>query len=143
MEGKILFDRSGNLDKILAKRRSTSTVAQIEIADLRRSLDVFYDLGMFNGNFLICLGRLYSTGKSIAMATLTREGQPEFNTERAFAAFSARWRTLQRDVAVVEKLRPFYLLVSGRPRAPLPFPYVNARPETARALRAVRRMAAA
>jgi predicted nucleotidyltransferase len=143
MEGKILFDRRRNLDRILAKRRSTTAVAKIEIADLRRSLAVFYDLGMFNGNFLICLGRLYSTGRSLAMANLMRGGQAEFNTDRAFAAFSAKWPSLKPDVAVVEQLRPFYLLVTGRPRVPLPFPYVNTRPQTARAVSAVRRIGAA
>lgn len=140
MEGKILFDRRRNLDKILSKRRSTAAVAEIEIADLQCSLGVFYDLGMFNGNFLICLGRLYSTGRSLAMAKLMRKGQAEFNTDRAFAAFSTRWPSLKPDVAVVARLRPFYLLVTGRPQVPLPFPYVNTRPQTARALRAVRRI---
>jgi hypothetical protein len=54
---------------------------------------------------------------------LAKRGVLEFNRESAFERFTALNPDLAERVATVARLRPFYLLVTGRKPEPLPFSY--------------------
>lgn len=141
-EGRVLFDRDGELRRLLkAHTGITFSVADELDFELRR-LRHFENLSQFNGNFLFCLAHLYVIAKAVVMLVLTNEARAEYNKDRAFKALAVTHPELRDDIALLERLKPFYLRVTrGRPE-PLPFPYRSADAHVKDAIRAIWRVAA-
>jgi predicted nucleotidyltransferase len=140
-EGRILRDTSGLLaDALSIPFEPISASEEVEV-ELDR-LAMYDDLSRYGNNFLFCLAHIYTLAKTITMARLADVGVYEFDRERAFSAFAARWPQTEADVQVIRELRPFYSLVSRREPEPLPFSFRGSGEKVAAAVEAVRRIAA-
>jgi len=138
-EGVVLYDRSGFLTSLLAGEKVPATKEEVE-ARLEQ-LEAYSDLSIFKDNFLFVLARLYNIGKALVMFELSHENEPVFNRDAAFARLAQLHPGLSEDVTTIERLRPFYRLVTrGVPEA-LPFPYRGAEQEVRAAILAIRRLA--
>ncbi len=137
IEGMVLFDPAGILNKIL----DTSTVTQediaVEIKQYRKKLAPYRHPKRYNNNFLFCLSHLYSIGKGVIMLGLASHGVFEFNRDTAFERFVTLNPDLSKRVATIAELRPFYCLVNGRKRETLPFSYHDAAMKMEEAVNAI------
>src|SRR5438132_11231814 len=106
-----------------------------------RRLRSFDDTSQFNGNFLFCLGQLYVIGKAVIMVILAGAGRPEYNKDRAFKVMGRTHPELHADLQRVAELKPFYLQVTRRVKAPFPFSYRDADNHVAGTISAIRRIA--
>ena len=141
-EGRILHDRTGFLEQVLTADFEPRIDVKGELdAELER-LRVYDDVSVYNDNFLFGFAQLYAIGKAIVILGLIADGQREFARDPAFAAFRRLYPEVAPAVDTVERLRPFYQLVTRRQPETLPFSYVGTCEEFARAAAAVRALAA-
>jgi predicted nucleotidyltransferase len=140
LEGKVLYDTSGVLHK-LQERELLRAPVRAEVQGQLQRLALYDDTDRYNGNFLFPLAHIYAIGKAIVMAILADNGIFEFNRGRAFAAFAELFPNSRADAETIERLGPFYRLVSRGTRDDLPFSYHNAGTEVGKAVKAVRRLA--
>ncbi len=136
-EGVVLFDPVGMLSRTLDTPPVTREDVAEEIKRSRTKLDPYKHPKRYNNNFLFPLSRLYSIGNGVVMLGLASRGILEFNRDAAFDRFAALNPDLAEPVATVSRLRPFYRLVSGRKREPLPFSYHGAAMEMEEAVKAI------
>ncbi len=140
-EATILYDEGGRLEHVLGDEFTVHLDVKAELAAELDRLSIYSDLRMFNGNLLFVLAQLYAIGKAIVMLALTAADEREYNREAAFAAFRRRHPELAADVDAIERLRPFYRLVTRRGSEPLPFPYRGAEANTGETIDAIKRIA--
>jgi predicted nucleotidyltransferase len=136
-EGVVLFDPTGVLSRMIKSPTLTKVDVAEEIKIYRAKLIPYRYPKRYNNNFLFCLSHLYSIGKGVMMLGLASCGVLEFNREAAFERFASLNPDLAEQVATVERLRPFYRLVSGRKLEPLPFSYHDAARKMEEAVNAI------
>ncbi|HLM86330.1 MAG TPA: nucleotidyltransferase domain-containing protein [Solirubrobacteraceae bacterium] len=141
LEGEVLYDERGLL-RDLQSLPPVSAPVRAEVDGQLKRLTLYDDTDRYNGNFLFPLSHIYAIGKAIVMAILAENKIFEFNRDRAFEAFSARFPESSQEVAIVARLSPFYRLASKGVEAELPFSYHNCEIEVRKAVRAVRSLAA-
>jgi predicted nucleotidyltransferase len=141
-EGKVLLDRTGQLQAFLASPWRPVSVDN-EIAEELDRLSNYDRPELFGGRFLFPLAHVFTIGKAIVMARLADEGVLEFNRRRAFAEYARRHPAVAPDVELIASLEPF-LARTRRLPASLPFaPAGRAAAEELEAgVAAVRRVAA-
>lgn len=140
-EGQILFDRDGVLKRMFVAHSAKPLAVEEELEYHLRRLRSFEDTSQFNGNFLFCLAQLYVIGKAVIMLILAGAGRPEYNKDRAFKVMTRTRPELRADLQRVAELKPFYLQVTGRVKAPFPFSYRDADSHVAGTISAIRRIA--
>lgn len=136
-EGVVLFDPVGVLSRMLDTPTYTKKNIAEEIRRYRTKLAPYRYPKRYNNNFLFPLSHLYSIGKAVIMLTLACQGVLEFNRDAAFERFATMNPHLADRVATIARLRPFYRLVNGRKREPLPFSYHDAATEMEEAVNAI------
>lgn len=125
-EGIALFDRVGVMSRIQNSPSFTKSDVAEEMMHFRAKLDPYRHPKRYNNNFLFALSHLYSIGKGAIMLELASQGTPEFNSDAAFERFATLNPDQAEQVTTVARLRPFYRMVNGRKREPLPFSYYDA-----------------
>jgi predicted nucleotidyltransferase len=140
-EGVVLLDRSGILARMKERTVMTKAAAAEEIKTYRAKLAPYRYPKRYNNNFLLCLSHLYLIGKSVVMLGLANRDVLEFNRDAAFETFAALNPDRAAEVATISRLRPFYRLVSGRRREPLPFSYHDAADKMEAAVTAIESLA--
>jgi hypothetical protein len=137
----VLYNRLNLLEIILNQPLTPVVDVGEEIKAHRAKLAPYMDPRRFNNNFLFCLSHLYSLGKGVVMLGLAKKGVLEFNREAAFRRFASLNPDLASETEKVERLRPFYRLVTGREPEPLPFSYRSADRQMQDAVRAIETLA--
>lgn len=140
-EGVVLYDRLDLLKSILDHPFTPVVDVRQEIKAHRAKLAPYTDPRPFNNNFLFCLSHLYSIGKGVVMLGLAKKGVLEFNRDAAFRRFASLNPDLAGETKRVERLRPFYRLVTGREPEPLPFSYRSADRQMKEAVKAIETLA--
>jgi len=136
-EGVVLFDPVGVLNKMQNSPSFTKSDVAEEMMHYRAKLAPYRHPKRYNNNFLFALSHLYSIGKGVIMLVLTSQGNPEFNRDAAFERFATLNPDLAEQVTTVTRLRPFYRMVNGRKREPLPFSYYDAATKMEEAVNAI------
>ena len=141
LEGQPLFDPEGVLRQGLALSAARAPNVARELRRQLNRLRLYREPERLNGQHLFALSHLYAIGKAVAIARCVGLGENTFVKEHALSRLAARRPDLASDVAVIERLRPFYDLTRDRESGPLPFEPVGAAPEVVRARRSIERLA--
>lgn len=142
-EGVVRYDPDGLLAAAFRAAAGVPLDVEGEIRRRRSALAHYRNLDRFGDNYLFALANLYGIGKGIAIARCAAMGATTFVKAGALERLAAARPDLSADIAVVQRLRPYYDVTRGHPVSALPFPYRGARAETKRAVDAVAHLAAA
>jgi hypothetical protein len=142
-EGQVLHDPNALLAAAFETARNVPLDVKGELERHTAGLRHFDDLERFGGRYLFALADLYGIGKGMAVAWCAALDQPTFVKSDALEAVASARPELRTDVAIVQRLRPFYDMTRGHRDQTLPFDPVGARYELQRAVDAVGRLAAA
>ncbi len=140
LEGDVLYDSSGFLNN-LQHRPLLKAPVRAEVDGQLERLSLYDNTDRYNGNFLFPLSHIYAIGKAIVMAILTENEIYEFNRDRAFDAFAARFPNSREEIETLRELSTFYTLVSKGIEQSLPFAYHHCEIKVGEAVAAVRHIA--
>src|SRR5207253_3900025 len=119
LEGQPLFDPEGVLRQGLALSAARAPNVARELRRQLNRLRLYREPERLNGQHLFALSHLYAIGKAVAIARCVELGEPIFVKEEALARLADHRPSLANDVAVIERLRPFYDLTRERKSAAL------------------------
>ena len=143
-EADFIHDPAGRLEREL---RTMTPPADERIARAARRLERFLEdeeeLALYEGHLLLSLGNYYRFAKAAAMYGNARRGVFESRRDAALKRFAALYPAAADDVAVVQRLEPFYARCMDRSAGPEPFAPVDCMDEALRALSAARSICAA
>jgi predicted nucleotidyltransferase len=120
-EGTILHKRGGfePVEHRLNSTQLNTAMLTRELAVRTYKLHLFRNLERFNGEFVLCLARLYAIGRSVVIIKLLQHDIHEYSWKRLFDAYASIHPELEPDLSRIESLRPCYEHVHDR-RSSLP-----------------------
>lgn len=125
-DGWIVYDKEGDLARLLAEVREINP--QREVVRQLRLLRTFSYTNRFGGRFLFPLAHIYRIARTVTYAQLADRDLFEFDQDVAFRLLVDKMPQWRDEIAVIERLAPFYVRTRDRSSG-LEFPFDPNGPE--------------